>query len=133
MVLKCGALKICHKFEVFFRKYLRNMLRVNKSTSNCMIYGETGATELELIVNQRMVAFWCRLLCGRKSKLSYIMYSLNRKMHYDAGNAFTSPWIEKLEKIFSDAGMNNIWLNEGDGFSDSYIKKIIKTQNGGHI
>ena len=47
-------------------------------------------------------------------------------MHHNNETMFKSPWIETMERIFSSAGMNNLWINEGDGFSAEYIKKASK-------
>ena len=38
--------------ELFHRKYLKYLLKLNKSTSNCMVYGETGRVKLEVIVKK---------------------------------------------------------------------------------
>ena len=61
-----------------------------------------------------------------KDKLSCMLYRIVRKMHHNNETMFKSPWIETMERILSSAGMNNLWINEGDGFSAEYIKKASK-------
>ena len=41
--------------EIFYRKFLRYILKVNSQTTNCMVYGETGRTPLNIIIKTRMV------------------------------------------------------------------------------
>ena len=36
------------QIEIFYRKFLKNILRLNKSTPNCMIYGEVGKLPLKI-------------------------------------------------------------------------------------
>ena len=112
--------------EIFHRRFLKSVLKLNKSTANCMVYGKTGCMSLLIHVQQRMVAFWCRLITGPKNKLSYTMYRLVRKLHYNENNGFNSTWIEKMEAIFANTGLNHIWMNEGDGYNANYIKSALK-------
>ena len=52
------------------------VLRVNKSTSKCMIYGELGRPPLVIQRKQMMANFFIKLVQGKYSKLSMIMYRL---------------------------------------------------------
>ena len=47
--------------EVFYRKFLKIILKVGKSTPNCMVYGETGKLPLQLNIFKRMVSFWLKI------------------------------------------------------------------------
>ena len=47
-------------------------------------------------------------------------------MHYNEDNGFNSTWIEKMEGIFANTGLNHIWMDEGDGFNVNYIKSALK-------
>ena len=60
--------------EVFYRSFLKIILKLGKSTPNCMVYGETGCTPLLGEVICRMVGFWGRLVQGQRSKLSFMLY-----------------------------------------------------------
>ena len=69
------------QIEVFHRKFLRLILHVNRGTPDCMIYRETGRGAILNVVKCRMVSFWSRLLSGKQSKYSYILYNLIKSMH----------------------------------------------------
>ena len=63
---------------------LRLILHVNRCTPDCMIYGETGRGAILDVVNYRMVSCWSRLVSGKESKYSYILYNLIKCMHVDS-------------------------------------------------
>ena len=71
--------------EVFHRKFLTLILPVNRCTTDC-IHGETGRGAILNIVKCRMVSFWSRLVSGKQSKYSYILYNLIKciTMHVDS-------------------------------------------------
>ena len=48
-------------------------------------------------------------------------------MHYNEDNGFNSTWIEKMEGVFANTGLNHIWMDEGDGFNVNYIKSALNT------
>ena len=48
------------QIEIFHHKFLRAILNVNKYTPDCMIYGETGRTKIDVQVKCRMVGFWLK-------------------------------------------------------------------------
>ena len=73
-----------------------------------------------------MISFWSRIILGNQNKLSYRLYKLIRIMHCNENNEFRSPWIEYVSETLNCTGLNNLWLNEGDGFSTSYIINAFK-------
>jgi hypothetical protein len=44
----------CNQVEVLYRKFLKIVLKVNKSTPNFMVYGEAGKAPLQDMINIRM-------------------------------------------------------------------------------
>ena len=85
------------EIEVFYRKFLKEVLRLNKQTTNCMVYGEAGRKPLSIIVKTRMVCFWHKTMMGAESKLSYKITHLLRKLHEQ--NQHSSPWLKTLSKF----------------------------------
>ena len=41
-----------------------------------MIYGELGRIPLNILVKARMAGFWQRIMCGKREKISYTLYSV---------------------------------------------------------
>ena len=108
--------------EIFYRAFLKNTLKLNKQTPNCMVYGESGRKPLHITIQLRMINFWTRIVTGDENKLVFHIYKLLRQMHVN-GN-YTSPWIGKVEDIFNNSGMTNIWLNPLN-FNPLWIKKSL--------
>ena len=44
--------------EVFYRKFLRIVLFLNKSCANCIVYGEVGKLPLYTFIEKRMLSYW---------------------------------------------------------------------------
>ena len=80
--------------EIFYRKFLKDILKLNSQTTNCMVYGETGRTPLRVIVHSRMVCFWHKISVGsNKNKLtSKLLYYIK---HLYEQNLYFSPWLKK--------------------------------------
>ena len=68
--------------EVFHRKFLRLIIHMNRCIPDCMIHGETGRGPILNVVKCRMVSFWSRLVLGKRSKYSYILYNLIKEALY---------------------------------------------------
>ena len=95
--------------EIFYRKFLKYILKVNSQTTNCMVYGEIGRTPLYILIQTRMVCFWHKIQTGLNTKLSYrLLYLLN---NLNERNQYSSPWLKKIEQILDSCNMRNIWLN----------------------
>ena len=54
--------------EVFYRKFLKYILRLNIQTASCMVYGEEGKKPLSITIKSRMVCFWHKITVGAKNK-----------------------------------------------------------------
>ena len=72
------------QLEIFYRKFLKRVLGLNKTTANCIIYGEVGKFPLCNLVYQRMISFWICVSEGKSTKLSSIMYNLVYKLHLNS-------------------------------------------------
>ena len=66
----------CDILERLQLRFFNYVLSVNKLTSSMMVYGELGATPLDIDIKSRMLTFWARLCFGDKHKLSNTIYSL---------------------------------------------------------
>ena len=41
--------------DVFYKKFLKNTLRLNQQTTDCMVFGETGRYPTSYYVNQKII------------------------------------------------------------------------------
>ena len=109
--------------EVFYKKFLKETLRLNKQTTNCMVYGEAGRKPLNIIVKTRMVCFWHRIVTGAENKLSYKITYFLKKLHEQ--NQHSSPWLKDIELTLNTCGMGNVWMNP-DTCNHSWLKNAIE-------
>ena len=77
----------------------------------CMV---KWADSLNSIIQRRIINFWCRIVCGKKSKYSSILYNLTRKMHDDTSNPFNSKWISNVKNILDYSGLGHFWINQNN-------------------
>lgn len=99
---------IIREIELLHLKFLKHMLFVHKNTSNVMVYGELGVYPLDIHIKCKMLSFWSRLITGKHSKLSYVMYQC--LLHLDRLGLYTSPWIAFVKNLLNECGMSGIWL-----------------------
>jgi hypothetical protein len=66
--------------EQLHLKIIKMLLKVNKATPKCMLYGELGRLPLKCNIELRMITFWYRLVSGSKKKISYYIYQLLYKL-----------------------------------------------------
>ena len=58
--------------EFFHRNFIRRLLKLGESTTNCMLYGKTS---IQPIIEKRMISFWSRLTQDKPQRLIiYIVY-----------------------------------------------------------
>jgi hypothetical protein len=57
-------------------KFCKLLLNLKTSTPNFMLYGELGRYPLNITVKLKMLSFWSKLIDGKQSKLSSLIYRL---------------------------------------------------------
>ena len=115
--------------EIFYRKFLKNTLRLNKQTTSCMVYGEAGRKPLSITIKSRMICFWHKITTGPNNKLSYKLTSLLKELHKPVGPnqqpLHSSPWLNNIEQILNNCGMRHVWLNP-DLVDHNWLKKALE-------
>ncbi len=97
------------ELEKTHRKFLKHILRVHGRTTNNMVYGELRRYPLDVQIKKRMIGFWARLITGKQSKLSKIMYDGQFKRYNDVNVGNKPKWISHIHSIFKDCEMNHVW------------------------
>ena len=101
-------------------KFLKHVLRLNRSTYSQVIYGETGLYPISVHIKMRMVRFWCDIKSSEKysSKLYNILYRLH------TSGICTSKWIESIRNIFIETGYDCVWDTQTFQDRESLCKDI---------
>jgi len=115
-------LSLIDKFHLTF---LKMILKVKKTTPNCMVYGELGELPLSQTVAYRMVRFWANLVCGSKEKITYLIYRSLLTPFEDG--SYESSWLLEIKRILDSTGYSHLWLNQTTvDFSPVWIGEIVK-------
>ena len=71
-----------------------------------MVYGELGATPLDIDIKSCMLTFWARLCSGDKHEISNTIYSLLYTL--DKKDIFISEWIETVKTTLNNCGFSGL-------------------------
>lgn len=107
-------------------EFLRKIGKLRKSTPRYMLYAEFGRHPIKLIIKQRMLNFWTRILRGKTSKLSHQIYLYMRYF-----NEHDFKWINYIKAILNEAGRQDIWLGQSNSIPSStgkIVKQILRDQ-----
>ena len=55
--------------------FLRNILKLRKSTPLYILYAELGRRPLQINIKNLMIGFWISIINGKKSKLTNLLYN----------------------------------------------------------
>ena len=106
--------------------FLRKISKSKRSTPLYMLYAELGRYPLEIIIKTRTIGFWTRILLGKQSKLSYLMYQV-----LNTGDITRFKWISNVKQILCNTGRNDIWVNQNNSIPNNikfYIKQNLQDQ-----
>lgn len=113
--------------ERIHAEFLRTITKTKKSTPYYMLFAELGRYPLEITIKIRMIGFWTRIISGKETKLSYLLYNTIK----DTLN-LQSKWINYVKQIFIDCGKIDIWLSQNSPQSCNVrqlVKRILIDQN----
>ena len=109
--------------EKIHLKYCKILLNLKTSTPSYMVYGELGRYPIYIGIKIRTVYYWARLIVGKQTKYSYILYRLCRQLNENHNLQFS--WILFVKQLFNECGFSNIW--ETEHFNNiEYLKCVIK-------
>lgn len=112
--------------ECVHLEFLRKISKLRKSTPRYMLYAEFGRFPLKIIIKQRMLNFWTRLLTGKSTKLSHQLY-----LYMYHSNQIESKWINYIRAILNEAGRGDLWVRQFVSIplcTGKIVKCILKDQ-----
>ena len=113
----------CGLVERLHLKFCKYILKLKSSTPTCMIYGELGEYPVNIQIKIRMINFWLKLVNGRDSKYSTIIYHILLFMYHSG--KYCSMWLTYVKQILDEAGFNDVWAYTTN-FNSSWINKAVK-------
>ncbi len=101
---------IIREIELLNMKFMKHVLYVHRYTSTDIVYGELGVYPLEITIKCKMINYWSRLVTGKDTKLSHVMYKCLLQLH--RSGVYTSPWLEYIKNICIECGMAGVWMTQ---------------------
>ena len=79
----------------------------------------------DILIKSRMIGFWKRLVCGKRDKISCILYNLMYKMH--TRNFYFSKWLDCVQNTLNNCKFSEYWIHKNVP-DNSGLAKMIKTR-----
>ena len=86
-------------------RFFRLLLNFKTSTPSYMVYGE-----LDIDIKVRTISFWAKLISGKQTKLSAIIYKCMYNMLRVRDRNFM--WLKYVKHILCNYGFNYIWESQ---------------------
>lgn len=85
-----------------------------------MLYAELGRYPLDIVIKTRTIGFWNRIIVGKDTKISYLLYHVLRILDNPCFK-----WISNVRNILAHSGRNDIWVNQSNAeiFPVKYVIK----------
>ena len=98
--------KMVDRIELFHRRFMKQLLKLPRSTANSMVYGELGRYSHEGIIIKRMISYWLRVKKGFCSNLAHKMYMFQKAQFDKCG--FKSKWLLNIKSSLDSNGFSNL-------------------------
>ena len=96
--------------EILYIKFLKKVLKLRPSTSNCMVYGEVGKLPLQISGDKQLISYWLRILDKDKNTLAYITYII--VLNLFMRNQYKAHFLIRVNHILNNCGLSYMWLNQ---------------------
>ena len=125
LIYGCEVWGFCNldPIEIFYRKFLKMILKLWSSTPSCQVYGESGQLPIKFFIQKRIIAFWIKISEDKPQKFSSILYKLTYKLH-SSRKAYYS-WIENVKNILESCHFSNLWEHQDEYDKKSSLKNIV--------
>jgi hypothetical protein len=96
-------------------RFLKHIFKMNNSTPNYMVYGESGCHPLWVDIEERMINFWSSICTTNNltnCKLSCIIYQHLRVITRNLSDNLLQkrfPWVYCIKNVLLKTGLINIW------------------------
>ena len=115
--------------EKVHSRFCKLVTRSSKFKHNTMVYAELGRFPISILIKLRMINFWNRIVKGKESKISHILYRI--LLNLDRTDRYKSAWLSYIRNIFESCGLGYVWLSQGDDQFDGIstrVKSILHDQ-----
>ena len=118
----CEDSSIIAKFQL---QYLKLIMSVKKSTPNVMIFGELGVLPINLLIKNRVLNYWCKIVNNKQDKICNVMYRFMFELHKN--NTYQCPWLTFVKESLEQLGFSEYWINQS-ALSPHVFQNIVKSR-----
>ena len=119
--------------EIVHNKFCKYVLNLPLQALNCFVRSELGRHSLSPYKCSRAIKYWLKIINLLNDRLPKLCYKLQRRWT----ETDTDCWATQSRNLLFRAGFGDVWLNQGVGRVDIFIKvfktrlldKDIQTQN----
>ena len=105
-----GNLDVIERVQL---KFLKHILSLKKSTSNCIVYGETGVFPIYIDIYNRCINYWAKIASQDNNKISFCVYSCLKNKYIGVQTPsvrkINFAWIHNIQTILISCGLSGIW------------------------
>lgn len=109
--------------EIFYKKFLKIILKLNTQTPSVIVYGEVGKLPIRTIIYRRMISYWIRVSEEKNTKFSNIMFSLIFKLH--SRGSYFFQWPNKIKTLLDTCHFGNLWRDQENYSTKKHLKNAI--------
>ena len=114
------------KIETFHLSFLKHMLKVKKSTPNCIVYKECQRYPLYFDRLFRIIKFWLKIIALNENEPLKVIYyttiELNKSNSFDKSNF----WAINVRNILYKNGFGHIWESQQHGIDKCFFSLFKK-------
>ena len=93
--------------EKIYLKFMRNILRLNRSVSTAAVYGELGRFPLYVMRKVRIIHYWFKVTQSPDSLMSKILFGCTN----DNDTNFCKTWAGNIKQLLYNLGFQYLWRN----------------------
>ena len=124
--------------EVFYRKFIKTVLKLSNATPTCMVYGESGQPCITYLINTRVINFWAKLKFDDTPRLSKNLFKTistchGSRMLPQSGaslpaepSLFNFSWFAHVKCLLSELELDYMWYTDCSANYSSIVSQIKK-------
>ena len=98
--------------EKFHLSFLKSILRVKISTTNCYVYGEFGIFPFLIERKVRVIKYWLKIIRSLNQNENYIQKIYKELIKINIEKPNISTWVSETKHLLESTGFGYIWQQQ---------------------
>ena len=117
--MKCGGFHSADAVEKVHLNFCKKVLKVKKTTTSNIVYGELGRFPLQLQRYFRIINYWLKIVCHKGNPLVCKMYDTLYKRLNEDENIIN--WASLTRNLLFKLGFADVWTAQGVGNTHRFL------------